>query len=51
MLSIDIREYAPAEPAPGTDARGAATGVSLLLAVFGLVAIVVGLQGLVTPDG
>ncbi|MFI5937413.1 hypothetical protein [Actinoplanes sp. NPDC051494] len=26
------------------------TGVALLLAVFGLIAIIVGLQGLVTPD-
>ncbi|HET6529327.1 MAG TPA: hypothetical protein VFH03_01730 [Actinoplanes sp.] len=29
----------------------ATTGVSLLLAVFGLIAIVVGIQGLFTPDG
>jgi hypothetical protein len=28
-----------------------ATGVSLLLAIFGLIAIVVGIQGLFTPDG
>ncbi|WP_229716232.1 hypothetical protein [Mangrovihabitans endophyticus] len=30
---------------------GAASGVGLLLAVFGLIAIVVGIQGLFTPDG
>jgi hypothetical protein len=28
-----------------------ATGASLLLAIFGLIAIVVGVQGLFTPDG
>ena len=27
------------------------TGTALLLAVFGLIAIVVGVQGLLTPDG
>ena len=27
------------------------TGVALLLAIFGLIAIVVGIQGLFTPDG
>ncbi|GAA2336227.1 hypothetical protein [Dactylosporangium salmoneum] len=35
----------PADPAPGEVPAGAA----LLLAVFGIVAILVGLQGLVTP--
>jgi hypothetical protein len=29
---------------------GAATGVALLLAVFGIIAIIVGVQGLFTPD-
>ncbi|MEQ4305845.1 hypothetical protein ABNF97_31420 [Plantactinospora sp. B6F1] len=38
-------------PAPRTEAEGAATGVSLLLAVFGLIAMIVGFQGLFTPDG
>lgn len=31
--------------------RSATAGVGLLLAVFGLIAIVVGIQGLFTPDG
>jgi hypothetical protein len=35
------------EPATG---RGASTGWALLLAIFGLIAIVVGIQGLFTPD-
>jgi len=36
---------------PATDTRPAtATGVALLLAIFGLIAIVVGIQGLFTPD-
>lgn len=30
--------------------RGAATGTALLLAIFGIIAIVVGIQGLFTPD-
>ena len=30
--------------------RDTATGVTLLLAIFGLIAIVVGIQGLFTPD-
>jgi len=33
------------------DARGAAAGPALLLAIFGIIAIVVGIQGLFTPDG
>jgi hypothetical protein len=33
------------------EAGGTATGLALLLAIFGLIAIVVGLQGLFTPDG
>ncbi|MFG2050574.1 hypothetical protein ACGFIW_24445 [Micromonospora sp. NPDC048935] len=41
-------------PAPrdeqATGATGA-TGLRLLLAIFGLIAIVVGIQGLFTPDG
>jgi hypothetical protein len=37
---------------PGSDdPAAAATGAALLLAIFGVVAIVVGLQGLFTPDG
>jgi hypothetical protein len=30
--------------------RDSATGAALLLAIFGLIAIVVGIQGLLTPD-
>ncbi|MEE6307786.1 hypothetical protein V1634_13230 [Plantactinospora veratri] len=36
---------------PRTQANGAATGVGLLLAIFGLIAIIVGIQGLFTPHG
>jgi hypothetical protein len=36
---------------PGADDPTAATGVALLLAIFGVVAIIVGIQGLFTPDG
>ena len=36
---------------PRHEARGSATGLALLLAVFGLIAIIVGIQGLFTPDG
>ena len=36
---------------PRADVGGAATGVALLLAIFGIIAIVVGIQGLFTPDG
>jgi hypothetical protein len=35
---------------PGHDGRDAATGLSLVLAIFGLIAVVVGIQGLFTPD-
>ena len=35
----------------GRPGRSAATGPALLLAVLGLIAIVVGIQGLFTPDG
>ncbi|WP_117212263.1 hypothetical protein [Allorhizocola rhizosphaerae] len=35
---------------PATSDRGP-TGLVLLLAIFGLIAIVVGIQGLFTPDG
>lgn len=35
---------------PGHEARGSATGPALLLAIFGLIAIIVGIQGLLTPD-
>lgn len=38
-------------PAPRVEDRATATGLALLLAVFGLIAIVVGVQGLFTPDG
>ncbi len=38
-------------PALRPDERSAATGAGLLLTVFGIIAIVVGLQGLVTPNG
>ena len=31
--------------------QGPATGLHLLLAIFGLIAIIVGIQGLFTPDG
>ena len=36
---------------PREEGRDAATGVALLLAILGLIAIVVGIQGLFTPDG
>jgi hypothetical protein len=32
------------------EGRPPATGLGLLLAVFGLIAIVIGIQGLFTPD-
>lgn len=35
---------------PGEPERDATTGVALLLAIFGLIAIIVGIQGLFTPD-
>ncbi|WBB82419.1 hypothetical protein O7606_15865 [Micromonospora sp. WMMD882] len=40
-------------PAPRDDRSGSggATGVRLLLAIFGIIAIIVGIQGLFTPDG
>jgi hypothetical protein len=37
-------------PRTHTDTRATATGLTLLLAIFGLIAIVVGIQGLFTPD-
>jgi hypothetical protein len=37
--------------APRAEQQGQATGLTLLLAVFGLIAIAVGIQGLFTPDG
>lgn len=37
--------------APETERRDAAAGPGLLLAILGLIAIVVGIQGLFTPDG
>lgn len=36
---------------PGERAATSATGVGLLLAIFGIIAIIVGIQGLFTPDG
>jgi hypothetical protein len=47
------RTGAPREsvaPAGGTTVTDTATGVHLLLAVFGLIAIAVGVQGLFTPN-
>jgi len=46
----------PPQPGPATTpvtspVASPLTGASLLLAVFGLIAIVVGIQGLFTPDG
>jgi hypothetical protein len=35
---------------PRRDDRDGATGLALLLAIFGLIAIIVGIQGLLTPD-
>jgi hypothetical protein len=35
---------------PRADERGGATGARLVLAVFGIIAIIVGVQGLFTPD-
>ncbi|GAB7045251.1 hypothetical protein [Catenuloplanes indicus] len=41
----------PAGPADGTVARAdTAVGAGLILAIFGIIAILVGLQGLGTPD-
>ena len=36
---------------PEEDGQRAITGLRLLLAIFGLIAIIVGIQGLFTPDG
>ncbi|SBT52501.1 hypothetical protein [Micromonospora auratinigra] len=38
-------------PAPRDQGSDGATGLRLLLAIFGVIAIVVGIQGLFTPDG
>jgi hypothetical protein len=38
-------------PTAAGEAAAVATGAALLLAIFGLIAIVVGIQGLFTPDG
>jgi hypothetical protein len=35
---------------PRHEAQGSAIGLALLLAIFGLIAIIVGVQGLLTPD-
>jgi hypothetical protein len=35
---------------PRLDERGTATGAGLLLAIFGIIAIIVGVQGLFTPN-
>ena len=37
-------------PAPVLDGRGEAAGAGLLLAIFGIIAIIVGVQGLITPN-
>lgn len=37
-------------PAPTPESRLEPTGTTLLLAVFGLIAVIVGFQGLLTPD-
>ena len=42
------KRSSPNEP---DDHQSVPTGVSLLLAIFGLIAIIVGIQGLFTPDG
>ncbi len=42
------KQSSPKEP---DDHQSIPTGVSLLLAIFGLIAIIVGIQGLFTPDG
>ena len=39
------------QPAPAVADRDGPAGVALLLAIFGLIAIAVGIQGLFTPDG
>ncbi len=36
--------------APSADERGGVTGVPLLLAIFGIIAIIVGVQGIFTPN-
>jgi hypothetical protein len=38
-------------PSPAATRRDATTGAGLVLAVFGIIAIIVGVQGLFTPDG
>jgi hypothetical protein len=45
---VDTRPQPSTAPIP---APAPVAGMSLLLAVYGLVAIVVGIQGLLTPDG
>jgi hypothetical protein len=42
------RHARPTEPS--TEPSSGTTGVGLLLAIFGLIAIIVGIQGLFTPD-
>jgi hypothetical protein len=37
--------------APTTGGRGGTAGAGLLLAVFGIIAIITGVQGLLTPNG
>jgi hypothetical protein len=48
---IDTRVPPPGSGAAATRPAPAPSGAMLLLAVFGLIAIVVGVQGLLTPDG
>jgi len=51
MPYLDTR-VPPPPPAPTapSSAQAPVTGAQLLLAVFGLIAIVIGIQGLLTPD-
>jgi hypothetical protein len=45
------REVTPATATTSAPVTTTATGPALLLAIFGLIAIVIGIQGLFTPDG
>ena len=36
--------------APGADERGDVTGLPLLLAIFGIIAMIVGVEGIFTPN-
>jgi hypothetical protein len=41
----------PSQDQRPSQETGVVTGLALLLAIFGLIAIIVGIQGLFTPDG